>query len=48
MFKMKFQVVNKPVYTPPLPNIQIASTSLANLGSIFTPLKPTGPCGSCG
>ena len=53
MLKMNFQVVNKPVYTPPIPNIQISTTaSLANLGSnlgsIFAPLKPTGPCPSCG
>jgi hypothetical protein len=48
MIKMNFQVVNKPVYTPPVPNIQIPNASLVNLGSIFTALKPTRRCASCG
>ena len=47
--KMNFQIVNKPIYNPPIPNIQIQpNSSLVNVGSIFSPFKPTGPCSSCG
>ena len=52
MFRMRFQVTNKPVYQPPIPNIQIqppVSTLVRfPLGSIFSPMVPTGPCSSCG
>jgi hypothetical protein len=49
MFKMNFQIINKPVYQPPATNIKIQpNSSLANLGTIFTSFKPTGPCSSCG
>jgi hypothetical protein len=51
MFRMRFQVPNKPVYQPPTPNIRIqpASTLVRlPLGGIFSPLAPSGPCSSCG
>ncbi len=53
MFRMRFQVQNKPVYQPPVPNIQIQPVSRPGLvrlplGGVFSPMIPTGPCSSCG
>jgi hypothetical protein len=49
MFKINYQIVNKPIYQPPITQIQIQpKTVVVNLGGIFSALKPTGPCQSCG
>jgi hypothetical protein len=48
MFKINYQIVNKPIYQPPLPQIQIQPKPTINLGGIFAALKPSGPCPSCG
>ena len=52
MFKLRFQIPNKPAYQPPTPNIQIQPKSpLVNpvmFGNIYGAMLPTGPCSSCG
>ena len=52
MFKMTFQYINKPVIISPVPNIQVQpSLAISNpvvLGSIFEPIRASGPCSRCG
>ena len=50
---MRFQVTHKPVYQPPVPNIQIQPHSLVIsnpviFGNIYTAMISKGPCPSCG
>jgi hypothetical protein len=48
MFKINYQIVNKPIYQPTIQQIQIQPKPTVNLGGIFAALKPSGPCPSCG
>ena len=52
MFKMRLQIPNKPVYSPPIPNIQMKPREpLANpivMGGIYQAMYNRGPCTSCG
>jgi len=53
MFKMNFQITNKPVYQPPIIKIYKQTQSslvISNpivFGSIFGAMIPKGPCPSC-